>query len=137
MRQEPCRRSNSAVSGAHDRLAQVAKELQLRVWWNWKGIIHYELLPSNQTLNSDFCCQQLTREKQAIVQKWPDLAKRKGVVLDQDNTTSRDVPSKVRRAWMGGFTAPAAWSRHGTKPLSLFQAFAKFLKTGRKRDLWK
>ncbi|GBP61829.1 Glucose dehydrogenase [Eumeta japonica] len=33
------------------------------VWWNWRGIIHYELLPSDKTINSDLYCQQLMRLK--------------------------------------------------------------------------
>jgi len=27
------------------------------VWWDWKGIVHYELLPLGQTIDSNFYCQ--------------------------------------------------------------------------------
>ncbi|CAK9796605.1 Histone-lysine N-methyltransferase SETMAR [Anthophora quadrimaculata] len=76
-----------------------AKKVLLCVWWDWKGIIHYELLPSGQTLNSDLYCQQLTRLKQAIDQKRPELANRKGVVFHQDNArphTSLTTRQKLR-----------------------------------------
>ncbi|GBP83102.1 Oxygen-dependent coproporphyrinogen-III oxidase, mitochondrial [Eumeta japonica] len=39
-------------------------KLMLRVWWDWKGIIHYELLPPSKPVNSDLYCQQLMRLKQ-------------------------------------------------------------------------
>ena len=31
-----------------------ARKVLLCVWWDWQGIIHYELLPYDQTLNSDY-----------------------------------------------------------------------------------
>ncbi|GFX84056.1 histone-lysine N-methyltransferase SETMAR [Trichonephila clavipes] len=62
-----------------------ARKVLLCIWWNWKGIIHYELLPYGQTLNSDLYCQQLDRLKLAIDQKRTELANRSGAVFDQDN----------------------------------------------------
>ncbi|GBP23729.1 Mariner Mos1 transposase [Eumeta japonica] len=38
----------------------------LCIWWDWKGITHYEPLPPGKTINSDFYCQQLMRLKQEI-----------------------------------------------------------------------
>ena len=48
------------------------KKVMLCVWWDWKGIVHYEiihserfpssptmLLSSNQTINSELYCEQL------------------------------------------------------------------------------
>ena len=31
----------------------MVKKVILCVWWDWKGIIHYELLPLGQSLNSN------------------------------------------------------------------------------------
>jgi len=53
-----------------------ARKVLLCVWWNWQGIIHYELLPYGQTLNSDLYCQQLDRLKAALMQKGPSLINR-------------------------------------------------------------
>ncbi|GFV91086.1 mariner transposase [Trichonephila clavipes] len=33
-----------------------ARKVLLSIWWDWKGIIYYELLPYGQTLNSDLYC---------------------------------------------------------------------------------
>ncbi|GFU62276.1 histone-lysine N-methyltransferase SETMAR [Trichonephila clavipes] len=76
----------------------IAMKVVLRNWWDWKGIIYYELLPLGQTLNSDLYCQQLDRWKLAIDQKWPELANRRGVVFHQDNArphTSVVTPQKL------------------------------------------
>ena len=37
-----------------------ARKVLLCIWRDFKGIIHYELLPSGQTLNSNQYCEQLT-----------------------------------------------------------------------------
>ncbi|GFV91139.1 mariner Mos1 transposase [Trichonephila clavipes] len=61
------------------------RKVLLCIWWDWKGIIYYELLPYGQTLNSDLYCQQLNRLKLAIAQKQPESANRRDVVFHQDN----------------------------------------------------
>ena len=57
------------------------RKVMLSVWWDWKGIVHYELLEPGQTINSTLYCQQLMRLKQAIKKKRPELTNRKGVVF--------------------------------------------------------
>ena len=62
-----------------------ARKVLLRVWWDWQGIIYYELLPYGQTLNSNLYCEQLDRLKEAIAQKRPVLVNRRGIVSHQNN----------------------------------------------------
>ncbi|PIO57294.1 transposase, partial [Teladorsagia circumcincta] len=61
------------------------RKIMLCCWWDWKGIIYYELLPHNQTITSERYCTQLDSLKAAIDQKRPELANRKGVVSHQNN----------------------------------------------------
>lgn len=56
----------------------------LCVWWNWKGKIHYKLLPYGRTPNSTIYCELLDCLKQAIDQMRPELAKRMGIIFHQD-----------------------------------------------------
>lgn len=62
-----------------------ANKVMLCVWWDWKGIVHYEILEQGQTINSALYCQQLTRLDQAIRNNRPELVNRKGVVFHHDN----------------------------------------------------
>jgi histone-lysine N-methyltransferase SETMAR len=62
-----------------------ARKVLLCVWWDWQGIIYYELLPYGQTLNSELYCDQLDRLNAAIEQKRPALFNRKGIMFQQDN----------------------------------------------------
>lgn len=61
------------------------KKVMLSIWWDWKGIVYYELLPPNQTIDSTKYCSQLDKLKRAIDQERPELVNRKGVVFHHDN----------------------------------------------------
>ena len=66
---------------------------------DWKGIVHYELLPLGQTINSILYCEQLERLRQAMERKRPELINRKGVVFHHDNArphTSLMTRQKLR-----------------------------------------
>ena len=54
------------------------------MWWNFKGIIYFDL-PRNQTINLNvYCCQLLQLDKE-IKEKRPELVTRKDVIFHQDN----------------------------------------------------
>ncbi|GFX48747.1 mariner Mos1 transposase [Trichonephila clavipes] len=77
------------------------RKVLLCIWWDWNRITYYELLPYDQTLNSDLYCQPLDHLKPAIDQKRPELANRRSVVFHQDNTrphmpvVTRQYPRKL------------------------------------------
>ena len=76
-----------------------ARKVLLCVWWDWQGIIYYELFPYGQTLNSDLYCQQLDRLNAALMQKRPSLINRGRIVFHQDNArphTSLVTRQKLR-----------------------------------------
>ena len=58
----------------------------LSVWWDWKSVVFFELLPRNQTINSDVYCQ-LNKFEAAIKEKGPELVNRKGVMFHHDYAT--------------------------------------------------
>jgi len=59
------------------------RKVMLYVWWEWKGIVYYELLPLGQSIDSNFYCQQLKRLRQVIERK--QLINKKGVIFHHDN----------------------------------------------------
>lgn len=61
------------------------KKIMLSVWWDYKGILHFELLPKNQRINSTVYVQQLAKLSDAIQKKRPELANSKDVVFQHDN----------------------------------------------------
>lgn len=61
------------------------RKVMLSVFWDWKGIVHYELLEPGQTVDSLFYCDQLERLNQAMKKIRPDLVNRKSVVFHHDN----------------------------------------------------
>ena len=57
----------------------------LCIWWDWKGVLYYELLPKNQRINSNKYCSQLDQLKAALDEKHPELVKRKCIIFHPDN----------------------------------------------------
>jgi len=76
-----------------------ARFFTLSVWWDWKGVVYFELLPRNQTINSDVYCQQLDKLNAAIKEKRPELINRKGFIFHQDN--ARPHTSLMTRQKLG------------------------------------
>lgn len=75
----------------------------LCVWWDYKRIVHYQLLLSSQIIDSNFYCQQLKKLCQAIEIKRPELIIRKGIIFHHDNVrpyTSLVTHQKLKElAW--------------------------------------
>nr|AAP51086.1 transposase [Forficula auricularia] len=61
------------------------KKVLLSVWWDYKGIVYFELLPPNRTINSVVYIEQLTKLNNAVEEKRAELTNRKGVVFHHDN----------------------------------------------------
>lgn len=61
------------------------KKVMLCVWWDVKGIIYFELLEDNQTVDKHVYCHQLDKVMSNLATKRPSLANRKGVIFHQDN----------------------------------------------------
>lgn len=61
------------------------KKVLLSVWWDVQGIILWEVLPLNQTVNAAFYCLQLDKLHSNFVAKWTGLINPCGVILYHDN----------------------------------------------------
>ena len=63
------------------------KKIMLSVWWDWKDVVFFKLLPRKKTINSEVYCRQLNKLNAAVKEKWPELVNRKGVIFHHDNAT--------------------------------------------------
>ncbi|GFX01378.1 histone-lysine N-methyltransferase SETMAR [Trichonephila clavipes] len=80
-----------------------SKKVLLCIWYAWKGIIYYELLPYGQTLNSEIYCQQLDRLKLVTDRTTARIANRRGVVFHQDNTKPHTSLVTHQKLWELGW----------------------------------
>ena len=62
------------------------KKVMLCTRWDWKGVLYYELLLENQTINSNKYCSQLDQLKAALDEKRLELVNRKRIIFHQNNT---------------------------------------------------
>ena len=62
------------------------KKAMLCIWWNWKGVLYYELLLESQRINSNRYCSQLDQLKAVLNEKCTQLVNRKYIIFHQDNT---------------------------------------------------
>ena len=74
------------------------QKVMLCVWWNYEGVIHFELVPNGRTVNSSLYCEQLHRVYEILCNRYPALVNRNAVLLQQDNAkphTSRVTRQKI------------------------------------------
>ena len=75
------------------------KKVLLCIWWHCTGIVYMELLEPGQTITAERYCQQLQRLAEAACAKFPALANRKGILLQQDNArphSAKITQQKIR-----------------------------------------
>ena len=60
-------------------------KVMLSIWWDFKSIVHFELLPRNETINSNVYCRQLMKLDNEIKEKRPELAICNSAPFHQDN----------------------------------------------------
>ena len=67
------------------------------MWWEWKGVFYYELLPENQTINSNNApnALQLDQLNAALDKRCLELVNRKRIIFYQD--TARPYVSLMTR----------------------------------------
>lgn len=81
------KKSWSKASQASQTVAKpglTRNKVMLCAWWDWRGIIHYELLPPDKTINSELYCEQLMRLNQEVKRKRPELINRRDMVFHHD-----------------------------------------------------
>ena len=68
---------NSLKAGLHPKKVMC-------VWWDWKGVLYYELLLESQMINSNKYCSQLDQLKAVLDEMHPVSVDRKCIIFHQD-----------------------------------------------------
>jgi len=104
---------------------------------NFEGVIHYELIPNNRTIDADLYCAQLGRMYANLSRKYPSLVNGKQVLLQQDNAklhTARRTKEKIKELDAIELFLHQAYSPDlAPSDYHLFRSMAHFLR-GRRFD---
>ena len=103
----------------------------LCVCWDYKGIVHWELLNYGQTVNSDLYCNQLDRLKEVLIQNRPELVNRKGVILLHDYAkphTSKKTRQKIKELEYEVLSNPTFRPDIAPSDYHLFRSLQMFLR---------
>ena len=66
---------------------KITKICRIRVWWNFKQIIHFKIMLDVWAINPDFCCKQLDRLYASLNIKYFALINISRAFLQHDNTS--------------------------------------------------
>jgi [histone H3]-lysine36 N-dimethyltransferase SETMAR len=83
----------------HPKRGQFEKKVMLSIFWNYEGVILFDLLPHGQTINSEYYCDLLERMYAVLRERYPAIVNRKRVILQQDNArphTSKMTMDKIK-----------------------------------------
>ena len=77
------------------------KKLMLCTWWDQFGVVHYELLQSNETITAARYQQQLMQLSRALKFKCPQYAQRHDKVIFQHDNARQHVAKVVKETLEG------------------------------------
>ena len=70
------------------RQDRFGNKVMICVWWNYEGVLHFELVPDGRAVDAELYCQQLDRVYDKLKQKYPTLVRRNRALFQQDNAKS-------------------------------------------------
>ena len=107
--------------------ASLHPKKMMYIWWHWKVVLYYELLPENQMINSNKYCSQLDQLKTGFDKKHPELVNRKHIIFHQDNARPHYLwcPGKTVTAWLGSSDSLIVFPRPCTFRFPFILVFKK------------
>jgi len=107
------------------------KKSLLCVWWNYEGVVHFELLPDDQTIHSEVYCLQLQQVYDILCRRYPAIVNRKRVIIQHDNArphTSKKTQEKMKDLEISALPHPAYSPDITPLDYYLFRSMAYFLR---------
>ncbi|KAK6753680.1 hypothetical protein RB195_012957 [Necator americanus] len=90
------------------------------VWWDWEGMVYWEMLERNDTVTKELYIAQLHRVKEAMRLKRPPTRPNHAPSRQRQASCCTSRESRTRRARMGGPSASAVFSGPCTDGLQSF-----------------
>lgn len=107
-------------------------KVMLCVWWNYEGILHFELLPDGLAVNAQLYSEQLQRVYDILKARYPALVNRKRALLQHDNAPAhiaRMTQQKISELdGMEVLPHPAYSPDLAPSDFHLFRSMAHFLR---------
>ena len=120
------------------RIGRFEDKVMLSVWWNYEGVLHFELVPDGHAVDADLYTQQLDRVYAVLRDRYPALINRKHVLLQQDNAPAhRAKLTQQKIQELEGIELlphPAYSPDLAPSDYYLFRAIAHFLRGRRFKD---
>ncbi|XP_014274490.1 uncharacterized protein [Halyomorpha halys] len=82
-------------------LSCIRKVIMLSIWWEYKSVLYFALVPSNPTINLDVCWQPLMKIEETIKKKMSELANRNGSTMAMMNSSMQKGISALKEAVQG------------------------------------
>ena len=102
------------------------RKTMICVWWDWEGMVHWEMLEMNVTINKELYIAQLHRVNEAIPLKRPALTRPNHTSSQQRQASCcTSCQSCTPRAPMRGPSGSAIFSGPCTHRLLSFLLFVK------------
>ena len=70
------------------RQDRFGEKVMLCVWWNFEGVLHFELIPAGRSINAELYSEQLDSVYEVISTRYPALVNRRRVLLQHDNASA-------------------------------------------------
>lgn len=114
------------------------KKAMLCVWWNYEGIIYFEVIPDGVAINAGLYSQQIDKMYAVMLQRYPALTNRKRIIIQQDNArphTAAEVKRKINSLDIEILPHPAYSPDLAPSDFHLFRSMSTFLKGRKFQDL--
>ena len=106
------------------------KKVMLCIWWDWKGVLYHELLPENQTINSNkYCFHPIRPTESSIRRKASRISQQKMHNLPSGLCKTScffDDWAKTVSACLGSSDSSAIFTRQCTFGFPFILVFTKF-----------
>lgn len=108
------------------------QKVMLCVWWNFEGVVHFELVPDGRAIDANLYSEQLERMFDVLSRKYPALVNRQRVILQQDNAPAHKARiTREKIEALGGIELmphPAYSPDLAPSDYHLFRSMAHFLR---------